>query len=39
MMPASVTKIFTSMTALNNLGFDYRFKTPVYFIGKKNKMC
>ncbi|WP_454783943.1 D-alanyl-D-alanine carboxypeptidase/D-alanyl-D-alanine endopeptidase [Legionella sp. WA2024007413] len=33
LMPASVTKLFSSAAALNVLGDDYRFKTPVYFMG------
>ncbi|WP_454781032.1 D-alanyl-D-alanine carboxypeptidase/D-alanyl-D-alanine endopeptidase [Legionella sp. WA2022007384] len=36
LMPASVTKLFSSAAALNVLGNDYRFKTPVYFIGQKD---
>ncbi|HHI9478958.1 TPA: D-alanyl-D-alanine carboxypeptidase/D-alanyl-D-alanine endopeptidase [Legionella anisa] len=35
LMPASVTKLFSSAAALNVLGHDYRFKTPVYFIGQQ----
>lgn len=35
LMPASVTKLFSTATALNALGDDYRFKTPVYFIGQQ----
>ncbi|KTD00956.1 D-alanyl-D-alanine carboxypeptidase/D-alanyl-D-alanine endopeptidase [Fluoribacter gormanii] len=35
LMPASVTKLFSSAAALNVLGYDYRFKTPVYFIGQQ----
>ncbi|MGM9453272.1 D-alanyl-D-alanine carboxypeptidase/D-alanyl-D-alanine endopeptidase [Legionella bozemanae] len=35
LMPASVTKLFSSATALHILGNDYRFKTPVYFIGQQ----
>ena len=35
LMPASVTKLFSTAAALNILGDDYRFKTPVYFIGKQ----
>lgn len=36
LMPASTTKLFSTATALNTLGDDYRFKTPVYFIGKQS---
>ena len=35
--PASVTKMFTMATALNDLGDNFHFKTPVYFIGNKDK--
>ncbi|KTD41018.1 D-alanyl-D-alanine carboxypeptidase/D-alanyl-D-alanine endopeptidase [Legionella parisiensis] len=35
LMPASVTKLFSTATALNVLGKEYRFKTPVYFIGQQ----
>ena len=34
--PASLTKLFSVAAALHYLGYDYRFKTPVYFIGKKD---
>jgi len=32
-MPASSMKIFTAGTAIENLGVDYRFRTPVYRTG------
>ncbi len=32
--PASVTKIATSLTALEQLGYDYRFNTEIYTNGK-----
>ncbi|WP_167554528.1 D-alanyl-D-alanine carboxypeptidase/D-alanyl-D-alanine endopeptidase [Legionella israelensis] len=35
LMPASVTKLFSTTTALHILGDNYRFKTPVYFIGDR----
>lgn len=35
LMPASTTKMFTTAAALNELGYDFRFKTPVYFIGSQ----
>lgn len=31
--PASTTKLFTVSALINQLGFDYRFKTPVYTRG------
>lgn len=34
MLPASVTKLVTSATALSTLGSDWRFPTPVYAEGK-----
>ena len=35
LMPASATKLFSTAAALNILGEDYRFKTPIYFIGQQ----
>jgi D-alanyl-D-alanine carboxypeptidase/D-alanyl-D-alanine-endopeptidase (penicillin-binding protein 4) len=38
-LPASVTKLFTCATALNELGPDFRFSTPVYRSGEvKNRV-
>ncbi len=34
--PASITKLFSTAAALHYLGYDYRFRTPVYFVGNKN---
>jgi D-alanyl-D-alanine carboxypeptidase/D-alanyl-D-alanine-endopeptidase (penicillin-binding protein 4) len=35
--PASVMKIATSFAALNKLGYDYRFRTPLYTNGSVDK--
>lgn len=37
LMPASVTKLFSTAAAVNVLGNDYRFKTPVYFVGQQKE--
>lgn len=36
MTPASVTKAFTTASAMTLLGPDYQFETPVYLTGKRN---
>lgn len=35
--PASTTKLFSTAAALDALGADYRFRTPVYYRGKLNE--
>jgi serine-type D-Ala-D-Ala carboxypeptidase/endopeptidase (penicillin-binding protein 4) len=35
--PASVTKLFTTSSALNDLGADYRFQTPIVRLGDVDK--
>jgi len=34
--PASVTKLFSAAAALEELGADYRFQTPLYISGKQD---
>ena len=34
-MPGSVTKPFSVSAALNTLGFDHRFTTPIYALGAR----
>ncbi len=34
--PASVTKLFSAAAVLEELGADYRFRTPLYISGKKD---
>ena len=34
--PASVTKLFSTAAALDALGADYRFRTPIHYRGKVN---